>query len=192
MNDAQQTRMIRLCQKGHSDGFVLLLKEYGPRLYGFFVRTGMSAADAEDMIQELFLRLLKRIRNYRHSGRFEQWLFRVAANLVRDEYRRRRRAGPMISLANDSDDPDVSHVVPPSPEPGPESRYCRIEQRDQLSRVLQELPSMDREIIMLRHYGQLSFREIAEQFDIPIGTALAKVHRGLKKLRRSIEQDESE
>ena len=66
------------------------------------------------------------------------------------------------------------------------------EQVDQLQSALEQLPEKDREIIILRHYGQLSFKEIAEQFDIPIGTALAKVHRGLKRLHKLMVEEEPE
>ena len=61
---------------------------------------------------------------------------------------------------------------------------------NQLQHVLQTLLAEDREIILLRHYGELSFKEIAEHFDIPIGTALAKVHRGLKRLRMELKDHE--
>ena len=66
------------------------------------------------------------------------------------------------------------------------------EQRDKLQQALKQLPDLDREMIMLRHYSQMSFKEIAEQFNVPLGTALAKVHRGLKQLKQKLSENETQ
>ncbi len=178
---------IRLCQQGDAEAFGWLNREYGPRLYRYFLRLNGSAADAEDMLQELFVKLIEKISHYRHEGRFEGWLFCVAANMVRDEARRRSRRGEVVSL---QDERTALKEVLASDEATAPEKLQQSEQIDQLQNALEELPGMDREIIMLRYYGQMSFKEIAEQFEIPIGTALAKVHRGLKRLQKIMLENE--
>ncbi|MCK4629690.1 MAG: sigma-70 family RNA polymerase sigma factor [Sedimentisphaerales bacterium] len=176
-------KIIKRCQNGDPDAFAWLLSEFGPKLRSYFLRALASADDADDMLQELFLKLLIIIRRYKHRGRFESWLFCVAANLVRDRYRTRQRRIKTVSLPADDATYD-SQAAAVSREPNPHRQMETAEQLDQLQHALDELSLSDREIVLLRHYGGLSFKELAEHFQIPTGTALARVHRGLKKLNK--------
>lgn len=180
---------IRLCQKGLPEGFTWLLKQYAPRLFGYFLQRSGSALEAEELLQELSLRLVKNIARYRHRDRFESWLFRIAANLARDRVRRQRHAVATVSLAAGSDDVPGPGETLAADEPSPVEKLIKGEQLDRVHEALKQLPDLDRELILLRHYGQLSFREIAEHFDMPLGTALAKVHRGLKQVRKLLGEE---
>jgi RNA polymerase sigma-70 factor (ECF subfamily) len=169
-----------------------LVDAYGPRLFGFFYRLSGSREDAEDLLQEVFLRVVRRLPEYVHKGRFEGWLFRIAANLGRDRIRRVRRAPTMRSLSGGKDeeeDPEERNAGDGSDgrENGPDQALIRREQLDRMQRALEQLPAPEREVIMLRHYSALSFAEIAEVMGTPLGTALARAHRGLAKLRRLME-----
>lgn len=187
MKSDELDRQIKNAQQGRSEGFVWLLEEYGSRLYRYFLRFSGSTTDAEDLVQELFVRLLKTIKSYRHENKFEHWLFRIAANLARDRARKLVRHGPEISLQSDE---QVFEFVQ-AKEKTPPEQLVEGEQRDRLQQALKQLPQLDREMILLRHYGQLSFKEIAEHFNAPLGTALAKVHRGLKQLKKSMSENET-
>ena len=181
----QLSKMIKLCQTGQNEGFVWLVRQYGPQLYRFFLRATGSAADAEDLLQDLFIRLIEKISGYRHQGRFESWLFRVASNLLRDWARQRQRHAQAMALLGSREAVD-RHATDRS---RPERRLEQAEVVDRLQDALQKLPQPDREIVLLRHYGGLSFKELAEQFEMPIGTVLAKVHRGLKRLKGMLREN---
>jgi RNA polymerase sigma-70 factor (ECF subfamily) len=172
---------LRQCQQGQAEGFSWLARQYGGRLYRYFYRVSGSEADAEDLLQELYVKLIDKIGSYRHEGKFEHWLFSVAANMARDRGRRLQREAKIFTGQGDFDESDKVRGVK---QATPQQKLEQDEQREQLLDALAQLPEMDREIILQRHYGQMSFKEIAEQFQIPIGTALAKVHRGLKRLQR--------
>jgi len=187
MKDQPSAKMIELCRKGKSQGYVWLLREYGPRLYGYFLRVTGSAADAEDMVQELFVTLLKKVKKYRHQDRFEHWLFRVAANLARDRHRRLSRQQKTISLSTSGAGDWAQNLV--GREVLPEQEVLKAEQQDRLAQALAQLEPLDREIIMLRYYGNLNFKQLAEHFRMPLGTTLTKVHRGLKKLQKILKDD---
>ena len=167
-----------------------MLEEYGPQLYRYFLRASGSEPDAEDLLQSLFVKLLEKIRGYNHQGKFEHWLFRVAANLARDRARRQslRRTLPLHST---NDQHQSLAEILPSGEKLPAEHLEQAEQIDALQRALAQLPEIDREIILLRHYGQWTFKEIAEHYEMPVGTALAKVHRSLKRLQRIMTKDET-
>ncbi|MBN1766138.1 MAG: RNA polymerase sigma factor [Sedimentisphaerales bacterium] len=180
--------IIRLCQQGRPEAFHSLLREFGPKLYRFFLRTSGSVHDAEDLLQDIFVKLLEKIKDYQHQGRFESWLFCVAANMVRDRSRKKQRRGTVVPLHDAVREKGqlINSIEASVPEPI--DQLEKSEEYDSLQQALAMLPDSDKEIIMLRHYGGLSFQEIAGHFQIPIGTALTRVHRGLKKLKKIMEK----
>jgi len=188
MSNDSLAKIINRCQQGDEKAFGWLLREYGPRLYRYFLRTSGSADDAEDLLQDLFVKLLVKIGDYHHEGRFDNWLFCVAANLVRDHFRRRQRSVRTVPMQTNGGIGTVSPAEAVSSGPRPEERLETKEQLDRLQQALGRLEPRESEIILLRHYGGLSFKEIAEHFQVPIGTALARVHRGRKKLNNMLEE----
>lgn len=176
-------KMIERCRHGDPDAYSWMLGEYGPKLYHYFLRVTNSNEEAEDLLQDLFMKLLGKIEAYRHDGRFESWLFCVAANLVRDRFRHRKRRLRTVSLEAVGAGCVMSNPMTAAHD-SPPQQLLKSEETDHLQQALNRLSDFDREIILLRHYGGLSFRKIAEHFDIPISTALARVHRGLKKLKK--------
>ena len=185
----QLEKVIRDCQNGKSDAFAGLLNQFGTKLFRFFLRNTGSREDAQDLLQEVFIKLLENIKGYRHKGRFESWLFIVAANLLRDHYRKRNRRIKTHTLESDYDPEGRKQSEPVAPNPLPQQELEKHEQLDRLQQALMILTPLDREIVMLRHYGGLTFQELAEHFKIPLGTALAKVHRSLKKLRKNMKNE---
>lgn len=166
------------------DGAALeaLVERFGGRVFGLLYRLTGSRDAAEDLMQETFLRVVRTIHEYRHAGRFEAWLFRIAANLGRDYGRRRRRHGPEASLDADADGTgDAEPVDPRSLAAG--GPWGREELEQRVARCLAELPEADREVLVLRHFSDLPFREIAELLGVPLGTALARAHRAAERLR---------
>jgi RNA polymerase sigma-70 factor (ECF subfamily) len=189
MSRDELAEQIRLCQEGHSEAFSWLLEEYGPRLYRYFLRVSGSEADAEDLLQNLFVKLLEKIQGYSHQAKFEHWLFRVAANLTRDRARRQSLRKTLSLHSTDDRQQSLADTLA-SGEMEPVDHLQQAEKIDALQKALAQLPEVDREIILLRHYGQWTFKEIAEHYEMPVGTALAKVHRGLKRLQRIMTKDE--
>ena len=91
MDAGRLSDAIRRAQARDAAAFDELVDAYSGRLYGYFYRLTGSRHDAEDLLQELFVRLVRMIGDYQHDGRFDGWLFRIATNLVRDRVRRSRR-----------------------------------------------------------------------------------------------------
>src|SRR5262245_1833283 len=91
MDAAELTVLIGRAQKREAAAFDALVDLYASRLYGYFYRLTSSREDAEDLLQELFVRLVRMIEHYEHDGRFDGWVFRIATNLVRDRVRRSRK-----------------------------------------------------------------------------------------------------
>ena len=182
--DPQQLRSLIALAKAHDAGaFQSLLEEYGPRLYGYFLRATRSRHDAEDLLGEISLRLVRKLESYDERGRFDQWLFRIAANMVRDRIRRIKAKPPPLSLAIEDDTgremaERISGQTPPI-----EAGMLAAEANEKLEVALAKLDETTRQMILLRHVSEMSFKDLAELFQCPLGTALARVHRGLKMLR---------
>ena len=188
---------IRGAQRGDQKAFDLLVDWYGGRLFGFLFRLTGSRHDAEDLMQEVFVRLVRMIAAYAHDGRFEAWLFRIAANLARDRARRAVR-GPRPTPSGGAAGYDEGNAIDPFEEIADGdrdsglSRMQAAEDADRLNAALNALSDSEREVILLRHFSQLSFKEIADLMNTPLGTALARGHRGLQRLRELMGGDTDE
>jgi RNA polymerase sigma-70 factor (ECF subfamily) len=186
LHQAQRAELLRRARQHDPEALTALVDQYSPRVYALLYRLTGSRDVADDLLQDTFLRVVRTIGEYEESGRFEAWLFRIAANLARDRVRRSRRRGVTASL--EAFDPEVLPVRADRTADNPEARLAGHEASEHLAAGLEQLSDPEREILMLRHYSELSFREIAEVLGIPIGTALARAHRALGRLRAWMEQ----
>ena len=183
MNAQELREAIISAKAGRAEGFEAILDAFAGRLYGFFFRATASHHDAEDLLGEISLRLVRRLKSYDERGRFEQWLFRIAGNLVRDRIRRIKVRPTVLSLsAEDSVGRPLGECVSDDCDPV-DRAVLAAEMSRQLASAMATLETQTQEMILLRHFGQLSYKEIADLLDCPLGTVLARVHRGLKKLR---------
>ncbi len=171
------THIIDGCKSGDADCFAQVIDLYAARCYGYFYRLTGDRGLSDELLSELFVKLVEKIGSYK-GGSFESWLFRIALNIFHDHLRGRQRRkrlldGHRSELEQESWEVRVSD--------------SKDEQLDKLQMHLGRLDADTREIIMLRFYSELSFREIASMRSEPIGTALSKLHRGLRKLRELME-----
>jgi RNA polymerase sigma factor (sigma-70 family) len=179
-------RLVLGCQNGDQEAFERLFSFYRGPVYAYLVRTTGDRHLAEDLLQDVFLRLIQNVERYTESGRFEAWLFRIAANRVRDWARRKVHSERVGAVGQTDDESRGPSVVDRPVEAPPEVRLVRREQTRLLEAAMTTLESDERQVLMLRHYGDLSFREIADIMDSPLGTVLAKSHRALLKLREKL------
>jgi RNA polymerase sigma-70 factor (ECF subfamily) len=173
----------RACRRD-PEALSALVDLYSPRVFGLLYRLSGSRDAAEELMQETFLRVVRTIGQYEHSGKFESWLFRIAANLARDRARSGRRRGWTTSLEDggpQAEEPAASDQA--AAEYDPQRRLLNKEAGKRLEMCLQRLSEPEREILMLRHFSGLSFPEIARILGVPVGTALARAHRALNRLR---------
>ncbi|MFW6132845.1 MAG: RNA polymerase sigma factor [Planctomycetota bacterium] len=190
MEPQQLREAIAAAKSGRAEGYEALLRAYGGRLYGYFLRATGDANDAEDLLSEVMLRLVRTLGRYDERGRFEPWLFRIAANLVRDRIRRSRTRPQATSLSGEDERGRRNDEKLSADSDPVDARLAAAESGQALQAALETLDATTREMILLRHYGEMSYRQIAELFDCPLGTALARVHRGLRALRKVMEADD--
>ncbi len=152
---------------------------YASRCYGYFYRLTGDRDLSDELLSELFIRLVEKVGSYK-GGAFESWLFKIASNIFHDHLRGKQRRRKLLDArrAEMGLEPDLNERPPSDMDD---------ERLDKLQIQLNRLDVDTRELIMLRFYSELSFKEIAELRSEPIGTALSKLHRGLKKLRELME-----
>jgi len=204
--DLPQT--LRAATAGDAAAWNGLVAAYSGRVFGLLVKQCGDRDLAEELTQVTFVKLVDQLRDaggYEEKGRFESWLFRIAMNKLRDEMRRRKRqARPMdMSPAPGKGDGDGNGggsagtigVLAATADAGdlgedPAARLSRAEQVQRLREVIAGLPEADQEVLHLRHTAGLSFAQIAETLEQPLGTVLARGHRALNKLKKLMIEDD--
>ncbi len=180
--------LLERCQAGDRAAWDALVDAYWQRLYAYALRATRNPELAQDLVQETFLRIVQRLGSYDDQGKFEAWLFRILVNLVRDHGRSQSRR-PMQSTMHDKHGESTGDMTDEMPgnQAMPHEPVELGEDLVRLKAAMERLPDGDREIIMLRHFGDVPFKEIAHIFGCPIGTVLARAHRALGKLRGMME-----
>jgi RNA polymerase sigma-70 factor (ECF subfamily) len=172
--------LIRGLKAGRPESFERLVREFGDRIYRFVKRLA-GERQAEDLTQEVFLRVHRSIDAYRPEGRFESWLFAIAGNLCIDHSRRRK---PEASLSELDEDLSPERFASPGREPIEAAE--EDERRRALLKAVERLPFEQKQVFLLREEAGLSFKEIAEMTGCPLNTALGRMHYAMESLRKSL------
>jgi len=159
------------CKNGDSNCFSQIVDIYASRCYGYFYRLTSNNDLSDELLSELFVKLVEKIASYK-GGSFDGWIFKIASNIFHDYLRTKQRRKKLLDFQKKQLELEIT-----------EPKQSDNEQIDNLQIQLRRLDTDTRELIMLRFYSELSFKEIAAMRSEPIGTTLAKLHRGLKKLR---------
>lgn len=177
--DRATEALLAKAARGDSDAWRSVVRTYAPRVHGLLVAQCRNDELAEEITQSVFCTVAVKLAEYVESGRFESWLFRIAMNRLRDEMRRRARQ------ARPTDDGPMRELPARSAH---QTTAAEVEIHQKLRAAMDRLAEGDREIIELRHTGGMSFKELSDYFEEPIGTLLARHHRALRKLRSLLEE----
>jgi len=181
MTEALDTT-LKSASRGDQAAWRRIVDEYAPRVYGLLKSQCGDGELAEEITQSVFCTLAVKVtgeQGYVEQGKFEAWVFRIAINRLRDEGRRRRRQAVNVDrdLLEERESRSPSHDL----------STARGEEFAALREAVAQLPPADRQIIEYRYIGGLSFRQLADLLDEPLGTVLARQHRALRKLRDLLE-----
>jgi RNA polymerase sigma-70 factor (ECF subfamily) len=142
---------------------------------------------AEDLFQEVWMRVLTRGAQFNGKARFETWLFTIARNLVIDHRRKRTMSSldELFETGNDDDRPMSFEVV--DGEPTPFDRFANLEDRERIAEALLKLDTLYREVLVLRFHEDLSLDEIAKVTRSPLSTVKSRLYRGMAAIRPKLE-----
>jgi RNA polymerase sigma factor (sigma-70 family) len=175
--------IINMYVDGNTNALNTLVMRYKDKIYTSIYLLLKDKYLAEDIFQDVFIRIIDTIRGGRYSdeGKFLPWAMRIAHNMCVDHFRKIKR-NPTIKTSDDKDIFDVLNFS----EAGVDSRMMTEQTSDKVRRMIDMLPEDQREVIILRHYADLSFKEIAQLSDCSINTALGRMRYGLLNLRKML------
>ncbi len=176
-------KVIRRCKRGDEEAFAQILDRYRTPIYNLCYRMTRNPEDARDLGQEIFIKVFSLLERYDEEYAFSSWLFRIATNHCIDHLRRNRLR--LLSLERDGGyDEEEAEIQIPDPGPPPDVKLQRREAVERLEEVIAELPPHYRVITLLRHDQELSYEEIAEALDLPLGTVKARIHRARNMIQQ--------
>jgi len=180
--DERLDQTLQAAVEGDPEAWRRLIQTYSGRVYGLLLKQCGSSELAEELTQVAFVKVVDKLGSYEDVGRFEAWLFRIAMNCLRDEMRRRKRqAAPMDFDATPPE--SIGMVRAGTPSSKPLDQLERAEEVAQLRQAVAALPESDRQVIEMHYTAGLTFAQIAEVLEQPLGTVLARGHRAVKKLK---------
>lgn len=177
--------VVRL-RRGDLDALSELMTRYQNRLYRYLLRIVRQPAEAEDLFQQTWLRVVEKIRSFEASRNFDAWLFTLARNLAIDHLRRIRPQSLDEPLANSWHSETVADRIS-SNDRTPLDHALAAERRTEISEAVATLPMIYREVLTLRFEEEMKIEEIAQVTAVPVSTAKSRLRRSLEQLRYALE-----
>ena len=188
LNRLDDTNLVRQYISGEESAFEVLLKRHKDRVFNYVRMTVRDRQLAEDIFQETFCKAIITLKagKYNDEGKFLPWIMRIAHNLIIDSYRRNAKM-PSVEPKNEDHDIFASLNVF---DKNVETEMIEGQIVADLRKLITHLPEEQREVIFMRHYEDLSFKEIADKTNVSINTALGRMRYALINLRRMIEENQ--
>jgi RNA polymerase sigma factor (sigma-70 family) len=171
---------------GNQTSLEVLINRHRKKIFTYIILIVKDKYLAEDIFQDTFIKVIKSLKEgrYKDNGKFLSWVIRIAHNLMIDHFRKEKQ---LNTISNDSYETDIFNSKKFA-ERTIEEEIVNVQITKDIRRLIQELPDDQREVVILRHYCGYSFKEIAEQTDVSINTALGRMRYALINLRRLINE----
>jgi len=181
LTNLSDQQLIHLFMDGDAEALETLIHRHKDKIYTSIFLLVKDKYLAEDIFQDVFIRVIDTVRGgrYTEEGKFLPWAMRIAHNLCVDHFRKVKRT-PTVRNSEDRDIFEVLNIT----EDGVDRRMMQKQSHDRVRQMLDLLPADQREVIILRHYAEMSFKEIAALTNCSINTALGRMRYGLINLRK--------
>jgi RNA polymerase sigma factor (sigma-70 family) len=172
--------------EGNQYSLEKLIHRHQSRVYAYILMSVKDKQLADDIFQDTFIKVIKTIRSgaYKEEGKFIQWVMRIAHNLIIDYFRKAKRI-PLIN--NDNSEFDIFDTIKFT-DPSIEEQIITDQIHEDVRSLIELLPAEQKEVLFMRHYAEMSFKDIAEQTDVSINTALGRMRYALINLRKLIKE----
>ena len=171
---------------GNSEAIDTLIRRHRKRVFGYILLLVKNHAVAEDVFQDTFIKVIQSLQKgkYTENGRFMSWVIRIAHNLIIDHFRREKQ---LNTISNESTPVDIFNSAQFS-DKTVEEHIIYDQILSDVRKLIDCLPDDQKEVVILRHYADLSFKEIAEQTNVSINTALGRMRYALINMRKIMEE----
>ncbi|HNY02165.1 MAG TPA: sigma-70 family RNA polymerase sigma factor [Bacteroidales bacterium] len=172
---------------GQESALEQIIRRHKNRVYAYILMVVKDKELAEDLFQDTFIKVINTFRTgqYKEEGKFIQWVMRIAHNLIIDYFRKAKR----IPMIENSDEYDIFEKVR-IPVESIEEQIITEQIHHDVKRLIEYLPDEQREVLMMRHYGDMSFKDIAEVTNVSINTALGRMRYALINLRKLVREND--
>lgn len=188
---SDETLVLRYLEKGDQRAFRTLVERHQDRVFGYLLGMVRDRNVANDLFQDTFLRVISAMQKsratYTHDGRWLSWVMRIARNASLDYLRSRKKWQDVSPDPSDDDAPSFWDRLPDGDYQLADISMHAYERNAFLDSCIAKLPPEQREVLLLRHDGELTFREIAEMTDVSINTALGRMRYALINLRKMMQ-----
>jgi len=187
LNQQNDHQLIALYLEGNELAFEELLNRHKAKIFTSIYLFVKDQDLADDIFQEVFIKIIDTLRKgkYNHEGKFVQWALRISYNLCVDYFRKNKRRPTMSS----TDEFNIFDVIGQSDD-NIEDSMIKNQTHERIKMLVDKLPPEQREVIILRHYADMSFKEISQLTKVSINTALGRMRYALINIRRMIEEKE--
>jgi RNA polymerase sigma factor (sigma-70 family) len=185
-NLLNDNELVQRFVAGDQNSLEILIQRHKGRVFSYILLIVKKQELAEDIFQETFIKVIRSLKKgkYTENGKFVSWVLRISHNLIIDHFRKEKLKG---TVSNDSLDIDIFNSQKFS-EDTIEDQMVNAQILSEVKDLIQELPEDQQQVIIMRHYLDLSFKEIAEQTDVSINTALGRMRYALINLRKLVEK----
>ncbi len=185
-NLLNDNELVQRFISGDQISLEILIQRHKGRVFSYILLIVRKQELAEDIFQETFIKVIRSLKKgkYTENGKFVSWVLRISHNLIIDYFRKEKLKG---IVSNDSLDVDIFNSQKFS-EDTIEDQMINTQILSEVKDLIQELPEDQQQVIVMRHYLDLSFKEIAEQTDVSINTALGRMRYALINLRKLVEK----
>lgn len=183
-----EARLVRLSRNGDRNAFEELVDMYNDKIYHLAYRMLNFSSEAEDVVQDTFLRVYMNLDRYDENQKFSTWIYRIATNLCIDRLRKRK---PNYSLDAEMPDGEGSdwYSLLASQQDTPEQEVVLSETQYIIRRAIGNLPEKYKSVVVLRYLHDMSLQEIGDVLGMPVTTVKTRVHRGREFLRKKLEPE---
>jgi len=178
--DYDEANLISRCQKGDQEALKEIFDQYREKVYRIAFGVVRHREDARDIVQEVFIKVFRSIKDFKGKSRFYTYLYRMALNTAIDHSRKRKK------IFTSSIDEEGGFTPVDDSENRPDRKAVRKELQERLKKALDKLPSDQRAALIYREMEGLSYREMAETMGCSIGTVMSRLHYGRKKVQESL------
>lgn len=178
---------------GDENSLAILVKRHKRRIYSFLYMATRDKELSEDLFQETFFKVIQTLKKqqYNEEGKFLPWVLRIAKNLMIDYFRKTKKMPCISSVKNeDGERVDIFDIIPCADNSSLKSEKEKKEFKQSIKNLINELPNDQKEVVMMRMYYDMSFKEIADMTNVSINTSLGRMRYALINLKKMIEEKE--
>jgi len=194
MQFLSDNELVKLYMNGGEECLSILIKRHKRRIFSYIFLITRNKELAEDVFQETFFKVIQTLKkkHYNEEGKFLPWILRIAKNLIIDHYRRvKKMPGVSVVINDEGEETSIFDIIPEQHTRSKDTEETR-QFKETIRALLNDLPQDQKEVVIMRTYYDMSFKEIAEFTNVSINTSLGRMRYGLINLKKMLEEKKVE